>query len=101
MKNLTSLSLCVLLCLATGILSLQKVSAQSSVPDPASHFGFEPGSDYMLFNYDMLIDYLQKLDKASPMLKLVENGQTPMGRKMYILFISSEKTSATLINSVK
>lgn len=96
MKKLFSLTLCILFCLGTGILSFQEVSAQSSVPDPVSHFGFEPGSDYMLFNYDKLIDYLQKLDKSSPMLRLVENGQSPMGRKMYIVFISSEKNIRNL-----
>lgn len=91
MKRLFHLQLSILLCLITSIITTQKGFPQSSIPDPASHFGFEPGSDYMLFNYEQLIDYLQKLDKASPMLKLVENGQSPMGRKMYIAFISSEK----------
>jgi hypothetical protein len=69
----------------------QKLSAQAEIPKPEEHFGFVPGSDYNLFTYEQLIDYLVKLDKASPMLKLVEIGQSPMGRKMYIAFISSEK----------
>jgi Zinc carboxypeptidase len=90
MKKLNLPSLSILLLVLTFILP-QRTLAQSSVPKPEEHFGFVPGSDYMLFNYEQLIDYLMKLDKASPMLKLVENGQSPMGRKMYIAFISSEK----------
>lgn len=91
MKRIFPLKFSIFLCLIISIINPQKNSAQSSIPDPASHFGFIPGSDYMLFNYEQLIDYLQKLDKVSPMLKLVENGQSSMGRKMYIAFISSEK----------
>src|SRR4030043_2240041 len=91
MKRLNLLASSILLVCITSIVSPHKVSAQSDIPKPEEHFGFVPGSDYMLFSYEQLIDYLFKLDKASPMLKLVENGQSPMGKKMYIAFISSEK----------
>jgi hypothetical protein len=77
--------------LITVIFPYRQAYAQSGIPKPEEHFGFVPGSDYMLFNYEEMIDYLMKLDKASPMVRLVENGQSPMGKKMYIAFISSEK----------
>lgn len=79
----------------SGLLAPQ-TSAQSRVMTPEEHFGFVPGSDYMLFNYGELIDYFQEIDKASPMLKMVEIGQSPMGKKMYIAFISSEKNIKNL-----
>ncbi len=82
--------------LIAGCLLAPQASAQSSVITPEKHFGFVPGSDYMLFNYEELIDYLMKLDKASPMLKMVEIGQSPMGKKMYIAFISSENNIKNL-----
>ncbi|MCX6302314.1 MAG: M14 family metallopeptidase [Bacteroidia bacterium] len=91
MRGINLLTSSILLVLINSIVSPQQGFAQSSVPKPEEHFGFTPGSDYMLFNYEQLIDYLVKLDKASPMLKLVEIGQSPMGKKMYIAFISSEK----------
>ena len=91
MQRTFLLIISILFCLQITIIIPAKVTAQSSIPAPADHFGFVPGSDYMLFNYEQLIDYLMKLDKASPMLKLIENGQSPMGKKMYIAFISSEK----------
>ncbi len=65
--------------------------AFSQPPSPKDFFGFEPGTDRMLFNYEQLISYLQKLDDASGMVKMVEIGKSPMGKPMYICFISSEE----------
>jgi len=62
----------------------------TDVITPEQNFGFTPGSDRMLFTYEDLVDYLQKLDQASPKLKMVEIGNSPHGRTMYIAFISSE-----------
>ena len=62
----------------------------SQPQSPKDYFGFEPGTDRMLFNYEQLIGYLQKLDEASGMVKMVEIGKSPMGKPMYICFISSE-----------
>ncbi len=91
MKKFNLLTLSILLVLSGTLAATSGVSAQSSIPKPEEHFGFVPGSDYNLFTYEELTDYLMKLDKASPMVKMVENGQSPMGKKMYIVFISSEK----------
>jgi len=90
MKRFYLLTSGIMLVFIISIIAPQRGFAQSVIPKPEEHFGFVPGSDYMLFSYEQLIDYLAKLDKASPMVKLVENGQSPMGRKMYIAFISSE-----------
>ncbi|MFZ4547717.1 MAG: M14 family metallopeptidase [Bacteroidales bacterium] len=58
---------------------------------PEAFFGFEPGSDGNLFDYMQLIEYFKQLDEASPRLQLREIGLSPMGNKMYVLFISSPK----------
>lgn len=71
-------------------LSGAQLNAQASVPDPESFFGFKPGTDRMLFDYEKLIAYLHKLDEASPRVRMIEIGTSPMGRKMYIVFISSK-----------
>ncbi|UCE05388.1 MAG: hypothetical protein JSW07_17495, partial [bacterium] len=65
--------------------------SSQSIMTPEQHFDFKPGTDRMLFDYEELISYLQKLDAASPKLKMVEIGKSPMGRTMYIAFISSEE----------
>jgi hypothetical protein len=90
LKNFKSFLAFVALTAIMPVLA-ENTSAQSSVPKPEEHFGFMPGSDYKLFNYEQLIDYFMKLDRASPMVKLVENGKSPMGKTMYIVFISSEE----------
>ena len=91
MKKPNLLRLSILFIIVAAFATSEQLFSQSEIPGPEEHFGFVPGSDRMLFTYEQLIDYLVKLDKASPMLKLVENGHSPMGRKMYIAFISSEK----------
>ena len=66
------------------------------IETPEKHFGFKPGADRMLFDYEALIGYLQKLEAASPRVKLVEIGKSPMGKKMYIAFFSSEENIKNL-----
>jgi len=60
------------------------------IQSPEEFFGFKPGADRMLFSYSKLIAYLQKLDSASNKMKMIEIGQSPMGKPMYLTFISSE-----------
>lgn len=65
---------------------------------PEKYFGFKPGDDRMLFDYEALIGYLKKVDEASPRLKLVEIGQSPMGKRIYIAFISTKENINNLDN---
>ena len=65
--------------------------AVSQIQAPKDYFGFEPGSDRELFSYEELIGYLQKLDDASGMVKMLEIGTSPMGKPMYACFVSSEE----------
>ncbi len=74
--------------LIPGLLNAQKT--------PADYFGFQPGSDRNLFTYEQLIAYLQELDEASDRLKMVEIGESPMGRTMYIAFLSSAENISSL-----
>jgi hypothetical protein len=76
---------------AIVLLSLGAMSAQEgTVKKPSDYFGFEPGSDRKLFTYEQLIGYFQELDGQSPRVKMEQIGTSPMGRTMYIAFISSE-----------
>jgi hypothetical protein len=72
------------------------VAQDASYTLPADFFGFEPGSDRNLFTYEQLIEYLQKLDGESDRIHLEQIGASPMGRPMYIAFISSEENIARL-----
>jgi hypothetical protein len=90
----------VLFIVATAIL-INNPSCYGQVqtlemPTPESYFGFTPGEDRMLFNYDEMIGYLQKLDGLSPKVKLEQIGYSELGRPMYLLFVSSGENIANL-----
>ncbi|MGC4051608.1 MAG: M14 family metallopeptidase [Paludibaculum sp.] len=65
------------------------LSAVGAVPTPKEHFGFTPGDDYKLANYQEVIGYFQKLAASSDRIKLVEFGKSSEGRATYVAFISS------------
>ncbi len=66
------------------------------IPTPTEHFGFYPGSDKMLFDYENLISYLQKLDQISDEVSMKQIGLSPMGKPMYVMFISSKENLQNL-----
>jgi hypothetical protein len=66
------------------------VMASTQPESPEKYFGFKPGADRMLFDYEALIAYLKKLEAASPRIKLEEIGLSPMNKPMYIAFISAK-----------
>src|SRR4030042_931350 len=82
----------------TGCILLLSLHGNSTaqIKSPQDFFGCEPGSDGNLFTYEQLIDYLKVLDKASPRLEMREIGQSPMGKTMYIAFLSSEQNISRL-----
>ena len=79
-----------LLTIALVMSCLPMMMAQN-VPSPEDVYGFKVGADYKLADYTQIEDYLSKLDNASDRVEKVEIGTTVLGRKMYILFISSEE----------
>lgn len=97
-KNIKSKSRCFQLSFLSFLLSFVILfmgftprGGAQTIQAPEEYFGFKPGSDYMLFDYERLIGYLQKVDIVSDRLKLVEIGKSPLGKPMYIAFISTEK----------
>lgn len=80
----------VLLALACVAAAGETVAAVAP-PTPEAHFSFRPGADGQLIDYEQLIDYLRLLDAASPRLELREVGASPLGRPMFVAFISSEE----------
>ena len=70
--------------------------AQIALPAPESVFGFPPGADYKLFNYDRAIAYLKELGASTNYVRLIEAGRTTQGRVMYFAFLSSPDNLANL-----
>ncbi len=61
----------------------------SSITPPRDFFGFQPGTDRKLMDYEQLIGYLTKLDQESDRVLLVDAGNSPMGKEMKICFLST------------
>ncbi|HUQ95260.1 MAG TPA: M14 metallopeptidase family protein [Bryobacteraceae bacterium] len=68
----------------------------AAVPEPKDHFGYSPGDDYKLADYQDIISYFQKLEKSSNRIKLVPFGKSALGRAMYAAFISDAANLARL-----
>lgn len=85
-----SLRLCGLI-----LLTAFAVSAQS-VPTPKEVLGFTPGDDRKLASWAQVIDYFQKLDKASDRVIFEEIGKTTMGAPFVYATISSAKNLKNL-----
>jgi len=91
---MNSKSMVLMICILFVLLSGSSLVSQPVMPE--KYFGFIPGADRKLFTYEKLIDYLFELDKQSPKLQMQEIGTSPMGRKMYIAFISAAENLANL-----
>jgi len=63
----------------------------AEIPVPEDFFGFDPGTDGRMFDYGELINYLNGVDEMSPRMRMARIGESPMGRDMYIAFISTEE----------
>jgi hypothetical protein len=71
-------------------------AARDRVPRPEDVFGFKPGADYQLANYDQMLAYYRKLDQASGRVKVFDIGPTCEGRRMILAIISSRQNMAQL-----
>lgn len=82
----------VLLCaVVVAAAPKPKKAAPAAVPTPDSIFGFAPGADYHLADFEQMTKYYQALAAASPRIRLQNIGPTGYGRQMFIAIISSEE----------
>lgn len=71
-------------------------AATAQVTPPKEHFGFTPGDDYKLANYDQIRAYFQKLESQSDRIRLTDLGKTSEGRPTVMAYISSPANLAKL-----
>ncbi|MBN3035370.1 MAG: hypothetical protein JW861_07265 [Bacteroidales bacterium] len=69
---------------------------EAGLTDPETWFGYPPGADGKLFTYEELTGYLQHLDAGSGRMLMQPAGTSPLGRTIYICFISSEENISRL-----
>jgi hypothetical protein len=65
------------------------VAAQ--IPSPSEYLGIEIGSDRTLADYTQLERYFRMLDGESPRVRVVDLGETTLGRSMIMAVISSSR----------
>ncbi len=89
MRKSLSLVAAVLLLLvgAAGVPTAQPGAAR--VTAPRAQFGHDIGDDYVLVNYTRYVEYLQKLDRESDRMVVVDIGKTAEGRTEYTAIVTS------------
>jgi hypothetical protein len=87
MKSVRLLSILFLVCATLSTFAIAQSS--SEIRSPESVFGFVPGSDRQLMDYGELVDYLLDLSAASDRIEMRKVGTSPLGRTMYVAFISA------------
>ncbi len=83
------------LLLLLGCLASQAI-AQTKVPSPAEVLGFAPGDDRKLAAWSEVVDYFERLDRASDRVVLQRLGDTTMGKPFVMATISSPANLARL-----
>lgn len=89
----------VMALLLPGALRAQAAPAAApdgAVPTPVSHFGFEPGTDRKLADWDELSAYYDKLARSSDRVTIDTLGATTQGRPMVMLTITSAANQARI-----
>ncbi|MDQ3254616.1 MAG: hypothetical protein M3R15_12030, partial [Acidobacteriota bacterium] len=66
------------------------------VPAPEDVFGFRPGDDRKLANWQSIVEYFQKLDAASDRVKFEEIGKTTLGAPFTVATISAPENLTRL-----
>jgi len=81
--------LCILILVVVSVPAIASAQTTTAIPSPESVFGFVPGTDRQLMDYGELVDYLLDLAAVSDRIEMREVGQSPLGRTMYVAFISA------------
>ncbi len=74
-------------------------TAQSRAPRitaPKAQFGHDIGDDYVLVNYTRYVEYLQRVDRESDRMTVVEIGKTAEGRPEYTAIVTSPENHRQL-----
>lgn len=86
----------VLLLLFVWLLPLRTANGQAKIPTPAEVLGFTPGDDRKLASWSQVVDYFERLDRASDRVMFETLGQTSMGKPFVMATISAPANLARL-----
>src|SRR5438067_1542377 len=94
--HLVVLALLVALGAAMPLAQTPGKTAQPRVTTPKEQFGHDIGDDYFLVNYTQYVEYLQKVDKESDRMTVMEIGKTEEGRPELTAIITSPENHKKL-----
>ena len=94
MKTVRRIGILFLICSTLSTFAIAQTSPK--IRSPESVFGFVPGSDRQLIDYEQLVDYLLDLSAVSDRVEMREVGTSPLGRTMYVAFISAPENLSRL-----
>jgi len=72
------------------------VSSVASVPSPQEILGFKVGEDFKLANWSQILTYFEKLASSSEKIKIIDLGQSTLGRRFIMAVISSPENMTRL-----
>jgi len=78
------------------LVSFVPSTAQTTIPKPEEVLGFTPGDDRKLASWSQVIDYFEKLDRASDRVTFQTLGQTSMNQPFVMATISAPANLARL-----
>src|SRR5256885_17144738 len=94
--QLVVLALLVALGAAMPVAQTPSKAAQPKITSPKEQFGHDIGDDYFLVNYTQYVEYLQKMDKESDRMTVMEIGKTEEGRSELTAIITSPENHKKL-----
>src|SRR5689334_7003920 len=93
MRNRTVVLMLLLLCMASRA---PQAFGQAKIPTPAEVLGFTPGEDRKLASWSQVVDYFERLDRASDRVNFETLGQTTMNKPFVMATISTPANLARL-----
>ncbi len=88
-RTLASVLLLVFLLTSVSLTTSQEKSDQAAIPAPADVLGFVPGEDRKLASWNQILEYFDRLDRASDRVKFEALGKTSMDKPFVMATISS------------
>ena len=76
------------------VLLLPAATSAQAIPSPEEFFGFQMGADRKLAHWDRLLEYYDLLDEQSDRVHVMDMGESTLGNRFIVLFISSPENLA-------
>ena len=84
-------------CIANSLLFFAPLAVTlGQITTPEAYFGYKPGGDFHLLNYEQAIGYFELLASQTDRIKIFDMGPTSEGRRMKYGIVSSEANLANL-----